>query len=150
MPAVLALLGKRAWHLPAWVDRRLPVFDAEGDGLERELRLRDWPTPDSTEVLSAHDLTLDDMNGNALYEHIDLHIKPGEVLVVEDSGVSGKSALLYTLAGSVTTFRGDLKVIGCTLPQHMREIRSNVALISCANAADPLEDMRQATNDAHG
>lgn len=147
VPAVLALLGKRAWHLPAWVDRRLPVFDAEGDGLERELRLRDWPTPDSTEVLSAHDLTLDDMNGNALYEHIDLHIKPGEVLVVEDSGVSGKSALLYTLAGRVTTFRGDLKVIGCTLPQHMREIRSNVALISCANAADPLEDMRQATND---
>ncbi|MFF5184022.1 MMPL family transporter [Streptomyces sp. NPDC000345] len=33
VPAVLALLGKRAWWLPAWLDRALPNVDVEGEGL---------------------------------------------------------------------------------------------------------------------
>ncbi|WP_394431590.1 MMPL family transporter [Streptomyces sp. SGAir0957] len=43
VPAVLALLGKRAWWLPKWLDRALPNVDVEGEGLnaaqekEREL-----------------------------------------------------------------------------------------------------------------
>ncbi|MGL5865871.1 MAG: MMPL family transporter [Dermatophilaceae bacterium] len=30
VPALLALLGRRAWSLPAWLDRRLPSVDVEG------------------------------------------------------------------------------------------------------------------------
>ncbi|MGW4910198.1 MMPL family transporter [Streptomyces sp. NPDC004270] len=33
VPAVLALLGKRAWWLPKWLDRLLPNVDVEGEGL---------------------------------------------------------------------------------------------------------------------
>ncbi|MEU6378783.1 MMPL family transporter [Streptomyces sp. NPDC046909] len=33
VPAVLALLGDRAWWLPAWLDRLLPRVDVEGTGL---------------------------------------------------------------------------------------------------------------------
>ncbi|MGW1254367.1 MMPL family transporter [Streptomyces sp. NPDC002513] len=33
VPAVLALLGRRAWWLPAWLDRALPDVDVEGEGL---------------------------------------------------------------------------------------------------------------------
>ncbi|MGW4889748.1 MMPL family transporter [Streptomyces murinus] len=33
VPAVLALLGKRAWWLPKWLDRILPNVDVEGEGL---------------------------------------------------------------------------------------------------------------------
>ncbi|WP_327188311.1 MMPL family transporter [Streptomyces sp. NBC_01334] len=33
VPAVLALLGKRAWWLPHWLDRRLPHVDIEGEAL---------------------------------------------------------------------------------------------------------------------
>ncbi|MER6078978.1 MMPL family transporter [Streptomyces sp. NPDC001833] len=33
VPAVLALLGKRAWWLPKWLDRVLPNVDVEGEGL---------------------------------------------------------------------------------------------------------------------
>ncbi|MFI0232019.1 MMPL family transporter [Streptomyces sp. NPDC017086] len=33
VPAVLALLGKRAWWLPTWLDRALPNVDVEGEGL---------------------------------------------------------------------------------------------------------------------
>jgi uncharacterized membrane protein YdfJ with MMPL/SSD domain len=35
VPAVMALLGDRAWSLPDWLDRRLPNLDIEGEGLER-------------------------------------------------------------------------------------------------------------------
>ncbi|MFI9778831.1 MMPL family transporter [Streptomyces sp. NPDC051956] len=34
VPAVLALLGKRAWWLPKWLDRILPNVDVEGEGLK--------------------------------------------------------------------------------------------------------------------
>jgi putative drug exporter of the RND superfamily len=37
-PAVLTLLGERAWWLPRWLDRVLPNVDVEGAGLERTLR----------------------------------------------------------------------------------------------------------------
>ncbi|WP_369194493.1 MMPL family transporter [Streptomyces djakartensis] len=33
VPAVLALLGRKAWWLPGWLDRALPNVDVEGEGL---------------------------------------------------------------------------------------------------------------------
>ncbi|MFD5339375.1 MMPL family transporter [Streptomyces hawaiiensis] len=33
VPAVLALLGRKAWWLPKWLDRALPDVDVEGEGL---------------------------------------------------------------------------------------------------------------------
>ncbi|MFJ6571905.1 MMPL family transporter [Streptomyces sp. NPDC091292] len=34
VPAVLALLGDKAWWLPKWLDRALPNVDVEGEGLK--------------------------------------------------------------------------------------------------------------------
>jgi RND superfamily putative drug exporter len=36
VPAVLALLGRKAWWLPKWLDRALPNVDVEGEGLRSE------------------------------------------------------------------------------------------------------------------
>ncbi|QJT02260.1 MMPL family transporter [Streptomyces asoensis] len=36
VPAVLALLGKKAWWLPKWLDRALPNVDVEGEGLKTQ------------------------------------------------------------------------------------------------------------------
>jgi RND superfamily putative drug exporter len=35
LPAVLELLGPRTWHLPRWLDRRLPHINIEGEALPR-------------------------------------------------------------------------------------------------------------------
>ncbi|MFG2329434.1 MMPL family transporter [Streptomyces sp. NPDC048604] len=35
VPAVLALLGHKAWWLPKWLDRALPNVDVEGEGLAK-------------------------------------------------------------------------------------------------------------------
>jgi putative drug exporter of the RND superfamily len=37
VPAVLALLDRRAWWLPRWLDRRMPNLDIEGEKLMHEL-----------------------------------------------------------------------------------------------------------------
>jgi RND superfamily putative drug exporter len=46
VPAVLTLVGQRAWWLPRWLDRLLPNIDAEGERLARELEARErTPVP---------------------------------------------------------------------------------------------------------
>jgi membrane protein YdfJ len=37
VPAVMTLMGKSAWYLPAWLDRVLPNLDIEGESFMREL-----------------------------------------------------------------------------------------------------------------
>ncbi|MBT3074455.1 MULTISPECIES: MMPL family transporter [Streptomyces] len=37
VPAVLALLGRKAWWLPRWLDRALPNVDVEGEKLQKQL-----------------------------------------------------------------------------------------------------------------
>ncbi|MFJ5224332.1 MMPL family transporter [Streptomyces sp. NPDC088400] len=43
VPAALALLGKRAWSLPTWIDRILPNVDIEGEKLAKHTPVA--PTP---------------------------------------------------------------------------------------------------------
>ncbi|SDO06319.1 putative drug exporter of the RND superfamily [Streptomyces sp. cf386] len=47
VPAVLALLGDKAWWLPKWLDRILPRVDVEGEALSR--RSEAAPEPAGTE-----------------------------------------------------------------------------------------------------
>ncbi|MBL0887420.1 MMPL family transporter [Myceligenerans indicum] len=147
VPAVLALLGDRAWGLPPAIDRRLPVFDAEGDGLLHELRLADWPAPGSDEAVSAHALALDDDRGLPVYRDVELHVPRGTVLVLHGSGAVGKTALLLSLAGRVTTHRGDLKVLGHVLPQHVHALRPQVAVVGVRTDADPAGTVATALAD---
>jgi len=139
VPAVLALLGRRAWGLPPKLDRLLPVFDAEGDALVHELRLAGWPGTD--EAISARGLRLEDDRGHPVYRDIDLHVPRGGVLVLHGTGACGKTALAYTLAGRVTPFTGDLKVLGRVLPQHTHALRREVAVVPCRAAMDPARQI---------
>jgi RND superfamily putative drug exporter len=142
VPAVLALLGRRAWGLPPKLDRTLPVFDAEGDALVHELRLADWPGTD--EAISAQNLTLEDDRGHPVYSDVDIHLPRGDVLVLYGLG---KTALLFTLAGRVTKAKGDLKVLGRVLPQHTHALRREVAVIRCHETADAAGEISAAADD---
>ncbi|MFF4752566.1 MMPL family transporter [Streptomyces sp. NPDC002514] len=51
VPAVLALLGRRAWWLPRWLDRLLPNVDVEGEGLRA--RDEDRPKDEDRELVRA-------------------------------------------------------------------------------------------------
>ncbi|MER7926149.1 MMPL family transporter [Streptomyces sp. NPDC096057] len=52
VPAVLALLGKRAWWLPKWLNRILPNVDVEGEGL-RGLDSKDSDPDEDRELVRA-------------------------------------------------------------------------------------------------
>ncbi|MFE1800943.1 MMPL family transporter [Streptomyces sp. NPDC059517] len=51
VPAVLALLGKKAWWLPKWLDRALPNVDVEGEGLKTLDTTRPTTTQDEDREL---------------------------------------------------------------------------------------------------
>ncbi|MEH0526821.1 MMPL family transporter [Streptomyces stelliscabiei] len=53
VPAVLALLGDRAWWLPTWLDRALPHVDVEGEALVRRPETEGSPA-ETAEPAVAH------------------------------------------------------------------------------------------------
>ncbi|MEU1176705.1 MMPL family transporter [Streptomyces sp. NPDC005820] len=53
VPAVLALLGKKAWWLPKWLDRALPNVDVEGEGLRTPADAKDADPDEDRELVRA-------------------------------------------------------------------------------------------------
>ncbi|NUS03852.1 MAG: MMPL family transporter, partial [Nonomuraea sp.] len=53
VPAVLALLGRRAWWLPKWLDRALPTVVVEGEGLRARDRRKDGDPDEDRELVGA-------------------------------------------------------------------------------------------------
>ncbi|MGW3291785.1 MMPL family transporter [Streptomyces sp. NPDC001002] len=48
VPAVLSLLGHKAWYLPRWLARALPNIDVEGEKLSRKVPAPNVPVADET------------------------------------------------------------------------------------------------------
>jgi RND superfamily putative drug exporter len=144
VPAVLQLLGERAWHMPRWLDRLLPSFDVEGEGLARELALADWPEPGAPDTVAAHDLRLDAPDGTPIYSGVSARVLPGQALAVVGPHRSGRTALLLTIAGRAHPDGGVLKVTGLVSPERAAAIRGTVAVASLARAADPAGLLRAA------
>ena len=88
VPAVLALLGRRAWWLPSWIDRRLPSFDVEGAGLAHQLELADWPVRGDDHLIYTDDLD------PGVGAPISLAARAREVVVVSGPAAAVTGALL--------------------------------------------------------
>ncbi|HEY0118249.1 MAG TPA: MMPL family transporter, partial [Cellulomonas sp.] len=144
VPAVLQLLGDRTWHFPRWLDRVLPRFDVEGEGLAAELRLADWPEAGCTDTVVAAGLRLDAPDGTPLYRGVDLRVPAGGTLVVAGPHRSGRTALLLTLSGRAHADAGTLKVAGLVAPVRDRDIRRRVAVATLSRRTDPAAEVRQA------
>ncbi|RCK68761.1 MMPL family transporter [Desertihabitans brevis] len=110
VPAVMALLGERAWWLPGWLERRLPALDVEGEQLHRQLELADWPGPDAGQVAHVEGLAVEGLLGP-----VDLDLDPGEVLVVQGAPAQ-RAALLMGLAGRLAPDAGRARIAGELLP----------------------------------
>ena len=124
VPAVLVLLGDRAWWLPAWLDARLPSVDVEGDALHRKIEFSEWEDAHGTTTLVAHDLVV-----RAGTEPVHLVAVPGEVTeVTAPAGVDPRE-LGRVLAGRGRAERGELVVDELLLPeQREMVVRRSVLL----------------------
>ncbi|WP_299038069.1 MMPL family transporter [uncultured Pseudokineococcus sp.] len=145
VPAVMALLGERAWWLPGWLARRLPVLDVEGEGLAHQVALRDWPHPGARGV-HAQDLGLAAAREQepALVAGAEVHVEPGALLLVTSPSPGTRTALALLLSGRAAPSTGRLVADGLVLPEQARSARRRVALVRAADVADAAEHVRAA------
>lgn len=125
VPAVMQILGDRAWWMPRRLDRVLPSFDVEGEALHRELHLESWPG-DPDVVVAARDLRLTSGDGTDV---VTLAVRRGDALVVRADEPARTSGLLLTVAGRLAPAAGDLKVDGYLLPVRAAAVRRRVGYV---------------------
>jgi RND superfamily putative drug exporter len=140
-PAVMKLLGDRAWWLPEWLDRRMPVLDVEGEALAHQMALADWPVPGDTAAIHAEGLAAE-VDHHVLFRGVDVRVEPGEVLVVTGEHVQ-RLALLYGLSGRAGLNGGEAKVLGHVLPEEASLVRSRTPVVL---AAAPDADVLRAAS----
>jgi RND superfamily putative drug exporter len=147
VPAVLALLGEKAWYMPKWLDRVLPSFDVEGEGLARELSLADWPEPGATDAVAAGDLEVSGRSG-PIVGPVSVRVPDGGTLLVRGDATAPVSAFLLAVSGRLRVTGGVAKTAGLVLPERASSVRHNVAVIdSAAEGGQPAEAVRRALRD---
>lgn len=143
VPAVLQLLGDRAWWMPRWLDRVLPSFDVEGDGLQKELELADWPEPGSRYVAAADGLSVS-ARRTPILRDVSFRLADGETLIVHGPDRTAALALLMAVTGRTRVDGGTVKVAGFVLPTRGSAVRSRTSVVRLDRAETPVEDVRRA------
>lgn len=138
IPALMAILGERAWEIPTWLERILPSVDIEGEAVERERHLAEWPGDDS--VVAADELSITDAGVRGLH----LRVAPGSSAVVTGSSAGTLRALALTIAGRMTPDGGRLRVAGHLLPGRSAWVRAHVGAVVAADAGDLSTDLSEA------
>ncbi|WP_209323983.1 MMPL family transporter [Brevibacterium renqingii] len=127
VPAIMQLLGDKAWWLPKWLDRLLPRLDVEGEGLAHEVALRDWPEPDSGYRVYGRGIGV--FSGDRGFARVDISLSPGQILVA--SGAA-RRALLLAVSGRVGLTAGEMKIGENVLPEHAGRVRREVPYFDLA------------------
>lgn len=145
IPAVLALFGRRAWWIPDWLDRMLPAFDVEGEGLTHELELADWPEPDARVAVAAEGLRI---AGESAPAGVDVMLAEGDLLLVRGGTAAARSAVLLALGGRLPIEAGRVKVAGLVLPTRAGTVRRRTAYLHAGRSDDVVADLRRALSGA--
>ncbi|MDR7183309.1 RND superfamily putative drug exporter [Microbacterium trichothecenolyticum] len=148
VPAVMTLLGDKAWWMPRWLERILPHFDIEGEAVERELSLAAWPEPDTTAVVVGDGVAVRaDAGGSAgevvLFEDAAFRAEPGGTLIATGDPRAAR-AFALTIAARLAPTDGRLRVAGHLLPERGAWVRAHVGLALLADADDRVPALRRA------
>ncbi|MEE2814790.1 MAG: MMPL family transporter, partial [Actinomycetota bacterium] len=122
IPALMALLGARAWWLPRWLVRALPDADIEGEAVRRMLDQRTWREADREtrgRGIHAHEATFGDS------APLTVDLPESGVLVVHGPEAA---AVCAGLSGRIPGIGGDLAVGGRLIPFE-REPLSRVSVL---------------------
>ncbi|MFE6735587.1 efflux RND transporter permease subunit [Microbacterium sp. NPDC057650] len=138
IPALMAILGDRAWRIPRWMERVLPHVDIEGEAVERERDLAAWPGDDS--VVAADGLGV----GTPAVEGVTLRLAPGGALVATGADARELRALALAVAGRVKPDAGRLRVAGHLLPGRAAWVRRSVGCVIVDAAASAPRELAAA------
>lgn len=134
VPAVLALLGDRAWRMPKWLSRILPSFDVEGEALSRELAYAEWPQDRPDARIAATDARLD---GGVIAP--ELRVGPGEALILSPHDPASV-AIAEAVTGRRAVRFGTCKVDGLLLPERATSLRARSAWATVTSVREALSD----------
>ncbi|KJL37012.1 efflux RND transporter permease subunit [Microbacterium azadirachtae] len=136
IPALMAILGERAWEIPAWLEKILPSVDIEGEAVERERHLASWPGDDS--VIAADGLAVPGVT-----DGLNLRVPAGSALVLTGGDGAVRRAVALALTARVPS-EGRLRVAGHLLPGRAAWVRAHVGCVIVDGGTDPLRELREA------
>lgn len=148
VPAVMALLGAKAWYMPTWLEKVLPHFDIEGEAVERELALAEWPEDASTLALAGDEVAVSVDGGRrtgqvALFEDASFRVRHGGTLLVEGDARAAR-AFVLAVAGRIDPDEGRMRIGGHLMPGRGTWVRAHVGLALLGGSADPVDEVRRA------
>ena len=120
--------------MPRWLDKLLPAFDVEGEGLARELAHASWPADNPDARIASADLTLPQVGRVP-----ELRVNASEVLVL-DPADARSAALAAVLSGRGAMKAGTLKVANLLLPERAASLRTRSAWATLGSLDEALAD----------
>ncbi len=136
IPALMALLGKRAWWMPAWLDRMLPVVDVEGEGLARSLEHADWVEAHGESALRMEGVRVQE-GSDVVFSGFTLVLKPGELGIVRSDDTLARHALAATISARLRPTRGIIVVGDHVLPDGTAFVQRQTLSLHNHNDAVP-------------
>ncbi len=132
VPAILRLLGRSAWWLPRWLDRRLPLVDVEGAALHRKVAFQRWEAHHGETALFADDLVV-----RPGTQPVQLSVAPGNVVHVGMPDPADRVLLGRALVGRGKPVSGELVVAGYLLPEQRGLVQRCSTMIEVAPLTPP-------------
>jgi len=129
VPALMALFGRSAWWLPAWLSRLLPNVDIEGEQLREHRDELNWAGSQTTFAMSCEYLVAGDSQHRL--GPISLAVPTGS-LIVAAGDRHDRRIMGATLSGALPPLSGMVQVAGYPLPSHADQVRTSVALSELA------------------
>ncbi|WP_058233994.1 MMPL family transporter [Devriesea agamarum] len=137
VPAVLALLGDRAWRLPSWIDRRLPHLDVEGEGLVRVLEHRDWVAEHGDVSIRLENVDTPDLGvRGAPLRGLNALVSPGQILVVCSQDPTAPQIVMSLLSGRIAPTAGICVVHHRFVPDESSAVQARTHVIAAAHDLD--------------
>ncbi len=125
VPAAMALVGKAAWYLPAWLGKILPNVDVEGEGLRAHLDDVAWAKQQNSAVTAQNAYI--GLPGQAMGP-LSFAIGVGAVVTVQADAAS-RRVFAATLAGRLDPVAGKLQILGSPLPSERTRALRRVGMI---------------------
>ena len=138
VPAVLALLGDRAWHLPAWLDRMLPRLDVEGEGLVHVLEHRRWTEENGPAALRLDDVVVPLLDGSGTLGPLTGSISPGTLLVARSADDAVLRTFLALAAGRAKPDSGTVAMGERLLSEDMGAVQAHTILLERGDDVDAV------------
>ncbi|MCS5734611.1 MMPL family transporter [Herbiconiux daphne] len=123
VPAIMTLLGDRAWYLPKWLGRILPNVDVEGEGLRDHIDETEWAAQHTADAITAEELAVEGAGAPVSFA-----VPAGSVAVI--TGPTAARRLVgAAIAGRITPESGHLQVLGHSLPSEASAVAKRVSLV---------------------